>query len=566
MHRLVFLAQLSVRLALAFAFVLATLGILAIGAAAQTATVTATTGQSCAGTRFGSNLNCTSNDFTASLIFDQPSGSAISSCQAGETVIVDIIATVQSNSPDRYDIGFFLGENGINPDLNNPASSCSIGLFPTSPSPFNSIGDADTCGNFLSNGNATLLINDAVVKCLPVAGTTSLALPYVMSFDNNPSGNSCNVSNIKPGTTAKCIKATTSSVTGVTVNGYIRLTKQTLPDTEPGSFAFTTAVSPAATVTPSTASLVDGGIQNFQVPLVAGGTRTLTLTETALGGWDPTASISCTTPSGGSAAGYVTVNNASRSITASLTAANFGAYCTITNTKKPTVAVQKITTGYFGGPFSFSQTNLNATPGDITTATVATAHPPAPTFHEVTSTGSTVTITEGVHPDFTIVSASCIDANSARTGNTGFRGSLSGDVLTIAAADMGPGSVYTCTFTNAASATRMSIGKSWVFETPSGDVNSNGLADVGDSIVYTYVVTNTGNVPLANVVVADVHEGTALQTSPTRVVTNETLLSSGPVGTSTDAATNGSWDLLTPNSQIRFRYTHSVALGEFDAG
>jgi hypothetical protein len=50
------------------------------------------------------------------------------------------------------------------------------------------------------------------------------------------------------------------------------------------------------------------------------------------------------------------------------------------------------------------------------------------------------------------------------------------------------------------------------------------------------------------------------------VVTNETLISNGSSGTSTDTAINGSWDLITPGSQIRFRYTHTVNQTEFDGG
>lgn len=417
------------------------------GAIAQTATVTATTGQVCAGTRFGSDLNCTSNDFTASLTFDQPSGSAISECRAGETIIIDVIADVQSNSPNRYDIGFFLGENGINPDLNNAASSCSIGLFPTSPLPFQA-SDSDSCGDFQSNGAATLLINDAVVKCLPVAGTNSLALPYVMAFNNNTSGNTCNVSNIVPGTTAKCVKATTSSVTGVTVNGFVTVTKQTTPDTQPGTFSFSTGASPIATVSPASASLADGASQTFQVPLVAGGTRTLTITEALLSGWESTASISCATPSGGSSSGYVTVDNVNRTITANLTAADYGAVCTITNTKIPTVKVQKLTRGGADGPFAFSATNLASGISPITTTVAATATPASPTAIEVSARGTAVTITETVDSDYTIESAACTDANSSRTGNSGSIGSLSGTTLTIPAGQVSAGADYTCVFTN----------------------------------------------------------------------------------------------------------------------
>jgi uncharacterized repeat protein (TIGR01451 family) len=416
-------------------------------ARAQSATVTATTGQSCAGTRFGSNLGCTANDFSSNLTFDQPSGSAIANCRQGTTVTIDVLAAVTSNAPERYDVAYFIGENSIDPALNNGSSSCSIGLFPTTPLPFKTV-DTDSCGDFESNGVATLRINSVPILCSPVPGTNSLALPYVLVFSNNTGGNTCNVSNITASTKSKCLASTTASVTGVTVNGYVTVTKQTVPDTQPGSFSFTTSASPSVSVSPSTASLSDNGSQTFEVALNSGGTRTLTITETSLAGWDPTASITCTTPSGGSSAAYVTVNNAARTITANLTETNYGAVCTITNTKIPTVKVQKITRGGFDGPFTFAQTNLASAPGNITTTAASTATPASPTAIQVTTIGTAVTITETVDSDYVFNTATCTDANSARTGNTGSIGTVSGTTLTIPAARVTAGSDYTCVFTN----------------------------------------------------------------------------------------------------------------------
>jgi trimeric autotransporter adhesin len=331
--------------------------------AAQTASISAITGQSCAGTRFGSNLNCTANDFSSALSFDQPSGNAIANCVAGSTISINVIAAITSNSPQRYDGAYFLGENGISPELNSTSSSCSLGVFPATPSPFQN-QDSDVCGDYVSGGVSTLEITNAVVKCSPVPGTNQLALPYVLVFNNNTGGSSCTTANITANTKSKCISSTTATVTGVTVNGFVSITKQTVPDTQPGTFVFSGSASPAATVTPASGNLVDNGSQMFEVPLNAGGTRTLTISETALAGWDPTAAITCTTPSGGSAATYVTVNNATRTITADLTETNFGALCTVTNTKRPTVKLQKLTEGDFGGPFTFSATNLDTAFGD----------------------------------------------------------------------------------------------------------------------------------------------------------------------------------------------------------
>jgi trimeric autotransporter adhesin len=203
----------------AFAFIVCGLIFaFAIPLAAQTATVTALTGQSCAGTRFGSTLNCTSNDFSSNLTFDQPSQSAIASCIAGETVTIDVLAAITSNSPLRYDGGYFIGENGIDPRLNTTTSSCSLGVFPTTPIPFLN-QDSDSCGDFQASSTATLLIDNVSIKCQPVPGTNNLAIPYVLVFNNQAGSTSCTPANLTANTTAKCLSSTTSSVTGVSVNG-----------------------------------------------------------------------------------------------------------------------------------------------------------------------------------------------------------------------------------------------------------------------------------------------------------------------------------------------------------
>jgi uncharacterized repeat protein (TIGR01451 family) len=114
----------------------------------------------------------------------------------------------------------------------------------------------------------------------------------------------------------------------------------------------------------------------------------------------------------------------------------------------------------------------------------------------------------------------------------------------------------------------LSINKTWAFFTPGGDANSNGKADVGDKIVYTYTVINTGNVTATAVTVADTHEGALL---PAGTVANETMAvgDDGPLapGTvSTDAANNGSWDVLRPGARITFTYTHTVTQTEVNGG
>lgn len=109
------------------------------------------------------------------------------------------------------------------------------------------------------------------------------------------------------------------------------------------------------------------------------------------------------------------------------------------------------------------------------------------------------------------------------------------------------------------------------------DTNSNTEADVGDVITYTYTVTNTGNVPLTGVTINDTHEpGTAHElvlnsataTSNTTGPWDEAMGTDGPLAPTTvssDAAVDGSFDLLQPGATATFTYVHTVTQAEFDA-
>lgn len=134
--------------------------------------------------------------------------------------------------------------------------------------------------------------------------------------------------------------------------------------------------------------------------------------------------------------------------------------CTFTNAANmPTVAIQKITTGSFGGPFTFTATNLSAAPAGITTTAVSTAAPVSPAAIAVTTSSTAVTLTEGASASYTISTATCADANMSITGNPASFGTLSGRVLTIPAANVLPAAKITCTFTNAAIAATVIVQK-----------------------------------------------------------------------------------------------------------
>ena len=134
--------------------------------------------------------------------------------------------------------------------------------------------------------------------------------------------------------------------------------------------------------------------------------------------------------------------------------------CTFTNDPKAaTVTVQKITSGAFGGPFSFTVTNLASAPANITTIAANTATPAAPTAIQVTTANAQVQITEAANASFDAASASCTDANASFTGNPASFGSLVGNVLTVPAANVKPAAQINCTFTNTAKPATVAIRK-----------------------------------------------------------------------------------------------------------
>ena len=134
--------------------------------------------------------------------------------------------------------------------------------------------------------------------------------------------------------------------------------------------------------------------------------------------------------------------------------------CTFTNAPKPpTVALQKITSGSYGGPFTFTATNLASNPANITTVAAATATPASPTAIQVTAASTQVQITEAANASFNTTSATCSDANSSFTTNPASFGSLAGNVLTVPAANVLPAAQITCVITNTAKPATMAVQK-----------------------------------------------------------------------------------------------------------
>ena len=91
--------------------------------------------------------------------------------------------------------------------------------------------------------------------------------------------------------------------------------------------------------------------------------------------------------------------------------------------------------------------------------------------------------------------------------------------------------------------------------------NTAGPVNAGNTVGYTYRITNTGNVTVNNVTVADVHGGFGVDPVPG----SESLFNdAAPLGDSTDAATNGSWNVLAPGDTVQFSSSYLVVQADID--
>jgi len=192
----------------------------------------------CAATRFGSDLVCAANDVNLTGIVLAPTNPVQqSSCVSGTPVTLDIDMTVNFATPDRWDVGIFIANDGKLPTLlpaNGGASSCSVDILPTSaniiPPPVRDPvipfygdlfldldgapqGTTDKCGdgNSAINGGTGSGVKRMYGVTLPCNASPDsggkLFVPFVVSWDNqkSPIGGLC-TSNLDPvpNTTSKC--------------------------------------------------------------------------------------------------------------------------------------------------------------------------------------------------------------------------------------------------------------------------------------------------------------------------------------------------------------------------
>lgn len=427
--------------------------------------VSATKDLSCLSQRTGSTFNCTAKEFTVNTAFSAANGTP-PFCMAGQEFEFVVDVQLSGSNADRYDIGFFVGQTGNDPATSTSGQLCSVATFPTSPSPWLNL-NGNVCGDYLSGGETNNTIDKIKVVCTSDAATNTLQIPYVLTYIQNAGGVCSGPANVLTDTGSKC-KSGTASVSGVKsvqVGVWMDVTKATIPSSSTQSFTYT-ASAPAGykvialtgatsltstgatggTYTPASIELatntttftLKGGetARVFMTVAGDGSAQPLTVTETAQAGWDPTAAISCTGPA--------TSNNGTRTMTASLSAAAPSAACTITNTKRPTITMKKISIGDVG---SFTFTGDNTWASQTLTTTAANT--------EVTGTTQILpqyvetTIAETNITGYRLDDLSCIVGGSpVASGTTSYNFLPSYQAVTFDSNVMSPGAEIICTSTS----------------------------------------------------------------------------------------------------------------------
>ncbi|MHB8728390.1 MAG: DUF6701 domain-containing protein [Sulfuricaulis sp.] len=213
----------------------------------------------CAASRFGSNLGCTANDVSLNSI--TVAGTPPSSCVGGGTLLLNLNVTINFGSSSRYDIGVFLSNNGMDP-AQTSATSCSVGILPTS-SPFLNL-DGDSCGDGNSSinggtGSGSFLMSNVAVPCVTDgSGNTNLYIPYVISWDQLAT-NFCGDNTYPvPGTTSKCNKGSVTFPPGTTIIVLPAITKTDGRTTVRSGDTLTYTI----VISSSTGSTVSGAVFN----------------------------------------------------------------------------------------------------------------------------------------------------------------------------------------------------------------------------------------------------------------------------------------------------------------
>lgn len=550
-----------------------------LSAPAWGATTSAVKDLTCAGARFGSAMSCNASDFSVAPIFSAAPGTA-PFCVAGQEFSFVVDVRLYGNNAERYDIGFFVGQQGNDPALATGGNLCSVATFPTSPSPWIDADNngANTCGDFSAKSDITTTVNEIKVIC-DADSAGALQIPYVLTYSQNKGALCTGPADLTVTNGTKCNKdtASVSGTVAVFSGAYVDVTKQTTPDGDGQPFTFT-ATGPdgskvialtAANLTPTsatggtysdtiegadktaTATVRDGETVRFYINAMAT-SQTLTITEDTTTNWETTAEISCAAVTG---APPLTTDDVTRTITAALSTTNSAAACTVTNTKRPRVTLAKNVRGRVdvGDQFTVSASGggtLTGTTTSVTTAGAGTSG--STTLYSTPATPLTLTDTKAEGPTPLTEYDSRLTCTNAFTGPGATpAASLPSDLAaTSATLTPAPGDDLSCTFTNAPRP-RISLQKT---------IAPAGGGRVAETDQFTLAMTGATSVTTTG-------SGSAVDSDPVSLVATAgvpLMLSEAPAGT-TDLAnyasvfncinTGGGGTIVAPGSGTSFSLT-----------
>jgi uncharacterized repeat protein (TIGR01451 family) len=197
-------------------------------------------------------------------------------------------------------------------------------------------------------------------------------------------------------------------------------------------------------------------------------------------------------------------------------------------------------------------------------------------FTPVTPATLPVSLAPGASQDFTALytmSAIDVDRAAGNTGASAVTNVASGTGKTPAGVTATTNTTPTVTVIIPAGPKLQTV-KTFTLATAGGVpiVPNTTPVKLGDVVTYTYKVTNTGNVPMTDVNISDLHVVLPAILS-TVSMKNETLGPDGPLATATPAvpstdatAADGKWTTLQPGATVTFTWTHAVTQAEIDAG
>lgn len=487
---------------------------------ARAQTVGALQDTSCAGNRFGQELGCTAGEFTVGATFSGAPGTP-AFCTAGQVFTFDASLQLSGSNTDRYDIGFFVGQQGNNPIATTAGNICSVAVFPDTPLPWEN-NDLDSCGDFNGGGVANPVVTGLKVVCAAPSGATELTIPYVLTYQQNTAGVCTSGANVNSASKSKCNSGSAQlqvSTMPVQVGGYVDLTKQTLPDGDPQSFTYT-ATGPVGSAVgveingvssnnfgdgnssnnnTHTFTLTDGQTARVFMSVLNSTNRTLTITEQPAGQvthWESPASISCSATIGSPT---LATNNATRQIQATMNTVNKAAACTITNTKRARVSLVENVGGRL---YAADQFQLSVSGAGSSTLTSGAGTAIAAAAVTVTTSGAgTGDFTNGTHPAFRATAGQALTLTTAMAAGSTSSLASYGTTLTCTNAYAGPGATSVLPSAQATSSYSL---------TPAP----------GDDITCTYTHVPRALLTLSKVVVND--DGL------TNVATDWTLTATGP--------------------------------------